>query len=279
MSRFRSQERLCSLWSRQTGFVSRAVGIDCRYGSPSRGRTGAGGGACSEGLLAGQLLILQLVIVLVVLVAVAASVAQAQASFREVQGRQVIAAAEGRRPTPPSSTCSTRPSGCRWRPSSTATATRRTRGYVAGTDRRILTATDPTQVGRLLDLHGSDVLRGRGWEAVVTEGGIGSVVAHAPVMATGRPRLARREGDRRRRGRRQHPGLLAEPGGRRAQPAHLPGRGQPPRRGRLAAAGPAGEAADARPGAEGRSPGWPSTGTRCSTGSRKASSASTPSTA
>ena len=54
---------------------------------------------------------------------------------------------------------------------------------IADTDRRILTATDPTQVGRLLDLHGSDVLRGRGWEAVVTEGGVGSVLAHAPVMA------------------------------------------------------------------------------------------------
>ena len=79
------------------------------------------------------------------------------------------------------------------------------RAVVAGTDRRILTATDPTQVGRLLDLHGSDVLRGRGWEAVVTEGGVGSVVAHAPVMAT--RTIPDREGDRRRRGRRQHPGL------------------------------------------------------------------------
>jgi two-component system, CitB family, sensor kinase len=54
---------------------------------------------------------------------------------------------------------------------------------VAGTDRRILAATDPAQVGRPLDLHGSDVLRGRAWVAVVSEGGVGSVVAHAPVMA------------------------------------------------------------------------------------------------
>jgi two-component system CitB family sensor kinase len=45
--------------------------------------------------LAGQLLILQLGIVLVILPAVAAvSIAQSQASFREVQGRRVIAAAE-----------------------------------------------------------------------------------------------------------------------------------------------------------------------------------------
>jgi two-component system, CitB family, sensor kinase len=43
--------------------------------------------------LAGQLLVLQLVIVLVAVAAV--SGAQARASFREVQGRRVIAAAEG----------------------------------------------------------------------------------------------------------------------------------------------------------------------------------------
>ena len=123
-----------------------------------------------EGLLAGQLLILQLVIVLVVLVAVAAvSVAQAQASFREVQGRQVIAAAEGAAANPTVRRHLLDPAQ---RVPLAAivdgTATRRTRRgpSIAGTDRRILTATDPTQVGRLLDLHGSDVLgagAGRRW--------------------------------------------------------------------------------------------------------------------
>ena len=51
--------------------------------------------------LAGQLLVLQLGIVLVVLVAVAAvSTAQAQASFREVQGRRVLSVAERAAATP-----------------------------------------------------------------------------------------------------------------------------------------------------------------------------------
>ena len=51
--------------------------------------------------LAGQLLILQLGIVLVVLVAVSAvSIAQAQASFREVQGRRIQSVAERAAATP-----------------------------------------------------------------------------------------------------------------------------------------------------------------------------------
>jgi sensor histidine kinase regulating citrate/malate metabolism len=137
--------------------------------------------------LAGQLLVLQLVIVLVVLVAVAAvSVAQAQASFREVQGRRVIAAAESAAANPTVRQHLLDPAqrvplaAIVDGPRDQADASY---AVVADTDRRILTATDPTQVGRLLDLHGSDVLRGRAWEGVVTEGGIRSVVAHAPVMA------------------------------------------------------------------------------------------------
>ena len=136
--------------------------------------------------LAGQLLVLQLVIVLVVLVAVAAvSVAQAQASFREVQGRRMMAAAERAAATGLVRDHLLDPD---WRIPLAATVD----GYrgpanasfaiVAGADRRVLAATDPTQVGRLLDLHGSDVLQGRAWEAVVTEGGVRSVVAHAPVL-------------------------------------------------------------------------------------------------
>jgi two-component system CitB family sensor kinase len=137
--------------------------------------------------LAGQLLVLQLVIVLVVLVAVAAvSVAQAQASFREVQGRQVIAAAEQAAANPivrkhlldPAQRAPLAAIVDGYRDQEDASW-----AVVAGTDRRVLTATDPAQVDHLLDLHGSDVLRGRGWEAVVSESGIGSVVAHAPVMA------------------------------------------------------------------------------------------------
>jgi two-component system, CitB family, sensor kinase len=136
--------------------------------------------------LAGQLLMLQLVIVLVVLVAVAAvSVAEAQAGFREVQGRRVNTAAER----------------------AAATATVRERlpdpaaqiqlsalldGYrdqadasyalVAGMDGEVVASSDPGQIGRRVPLHGSNVLQGRAWEGVATEGGVRSVVAHAPVF-------------------------------------------------------------------------------------------------
>ena len=143
--------------------------------------------------LAGQLLVLQLVIVLVVLVAVAAvSVAQAQASFREVQGRQVITAAERAAANPTVREHLLDPA--QRVPVAAIVDGNRAQAdasyaVVAGTDRRILTATDPAQVGRLLDLHGSDVLRGRGWDGLVTEGGVGSVVAHAPVMAEDDPEV------------------------------------------------------------------------------------------
>jgi two-component system, CitB family, sensor kinase len=136
--------------------------------------------------LAGQLLILQLVIVLVVLVTVAAvSIPQAQASFREVQGRRVIAAAERA-----AATASIR----EHLPEQSLRASQAAivDGYrdqadasyalVAGRDRKILAASDPSLVGRLVDLHGSNVLQGRAWEGVVTERGVRSVVAHAPVL-------------------------------------------------------------------------------------------------
>jgi two-component system, CitB family, sensor kinase len=118
--------------------------------------------------LAGQLLILQLGIVLVVLVAVSAvSVAQAQASFREVQGRRILSVAE--RAAASDIVRKNLPDPA-WRNRIAAVVD----GYrgesvadhalVAGTDRRVLASTDPSQVGRILDLRGSNLLQGRAWE-------------------------------------------------------------------------------------------------------------------
>ena len=136
--------------------------------------------------LAGQLLILQLGIVLVVLIAASAvSVAQAQASFREVQGRRVLSVAER---AAASDIVRENLADPAWRNPIAAVVD----GYrdesvadyamVAGVDRRVLASTDPSQIGRLLDLHGSNVLQGRAWEGVVTEDGVRSVAAHAPVL-------------------------------------------------------------------------------------------------
>jgi two-component system CitB family sensor kinase len=136
--------------------------------------------------LAGQLLILQLGIVLVVAVPVAAvSIAQAQASFREVQGRRVIAAAERAAATGSVRDNLLDPA---WRAPLAAIVD----GYrdladasdamIVGSDRRIVASPDRSRVGQLVDLHGSNVLQGRAWEGVVSEGGVRSVVAHAPVL-------------------------------------------------------------------------------------------------
>jgi two-component system, CitB family, sensor kinase len=136
--------------------------------------------------LAGQLLILQLGIVLVVLVAVAAvSIAQAQASFRQVQGRRVESAAERAAATPLITQHLHNPA---WRAALAAIVDRyreeadASYALVAGTDRRILAASDPGRVGRLVELHDSNVLQGRAWEGVVTEDGVRSVVAHVPIL-------------------------------------------------------------------------------------------------
>jgi two-component system CitB family sensor kinase len=136
--------------------------------------------------LAGQLLALQLLIVLVVAVAVGAvSLAEAQASFREVQGRRVLSVAETAAATDsvrlglqaPDRRGALAPSVESFRDLSGASYV-----VIAGTDRAILAATDPSQVGGVLDLHDSRVLQGRAWEGVVTDRGVTSVVAHVPVL-------------------------------------------------------------------------------------------------
>jgi two-component system, CitB family, sensor kinase len=136
--------------------------------------------------LAGQLLILQLGIVLVVLVAVSAvSFAQAQASFREVQGRRVLSVANRAAATPlvtdhlldPARRTALAATIDSYRAQADASY-----ALVAGTDRRILASSDRDEAGRLVDLHSSNVLQGRAWEGVVTEDGIRSVVAHVPVL-------------------------------------------------------------------------------------------------
>jgi sensor histidine kinase regulating citrate/malate metabolism len=136
--------------------------------------------------LAGELLILQLGIVLVVLVAVSAvSIAQAQASFREVQGRRIQSVAERAAATPlvtdhlldPTQRRALAASIDGYRELADASY-----AVVAGTDRRVLASSEPDQDSRFVDLHGSNVLQGRAWEGVVAENGVRSVVAHVPVL-------------------------------------------------------------------------------------------------
>jgi two-component system CitB family sensor kinase len=136
--------------------------------------------------LAGQLLILQLVIIVMVLVAVAGvSFAQAQASFRKVEGRRFLSIAET---TAARSTVrhALEHPDARGVLAPIAEDTQALIGasyvLIAGADGTILAATDPDRVRRRIDLDGSTVLEGRAWEGVVTEAGVSSVVAHAPVI-------------------------------------------------------------------------------------------------
>ncbi|HEV8650889.1 MAG TPA: ATP-binding protein [Actinomycetes bacterium] len=148
--------------------------------------------------LAGQLLALQLIIVLVVLVVVAAvSLAQAQASFRRVEGRRVLSVAETAAATNLVRDGLTDP--VRRGPLATVVEGFRDLSeasyvVIAGNDGRIVSSTDPGQVGRALRLHGSDVLQGRAWEGVVTDHGVTAVVAHVPVISHERRTLGRTVG-------------------------------------------------------------------------------------
>ncbi|HEV3498133.1 MAG TPA: ATP-binding protein, partial [Actinomycetes bacterium] len=113
------------------------------------------------------------------------SVAQAQASFREVQGHRVSAAAE-RAAATESVREHLRDVARRDALAAIVDGYREhadaSYALLVGKNRRVLTATDPGQVGRPADLHGSNVLQGRAWEGVVTEDGVRSLVAHAPVL-------------------------------------------------------------------------------------------------
>jgi two-component system, CitB family, sensor kinase len=136
--------------------------------------------------LAGQLLILQLGIVLVVLVAVSAvSVAQGQASFREVQGRRLMSVAERAAATPfvtANLLDPARGAGLAAILDSYRELAGASWALAADTDRRVLAASDPSQVGQPANLDASNVLQGRAWEGVITQDGVRAVVAHAPVL-------------------------------------------------------------------------------------------------
>ena len=224
--------------------------------------------------LAGQLLALQVVIICVVLVGVTAvTVAQSTSAPRRSR-------AAGRRPSrrPWPTRRALRDAVDRGTLAYIRVAAETTRNnsgsasvVVARPDRKVLASADPERAAPALRHRRQHRPRaGRGWVGERQVDGTPAAVAMAPIL-TG-PRRDRR------RLRRGHPALsrvLDGLRGRGAEPAHLPGPGQRDRHRRLAAGGPAGEAADARPGAGARSPAWSSTATRCCTASARASSGST----
>jgi sensor histidine kinase regulating citrate/malate metabolism len=138
--------------------------------------------------LAAQFLALQLVIVLLVLVAVAGvSLAQSAQEFRDVEGRRARDIAEQ-----VAATNIVRDGvSDRRLVDALAAHVEQVRAFsadshvtIATSNRRVVASTDPGAIGNLLALHGSTVLNGTSWTGTVTDDGVRSVAAYAPVLST-----------------------------------------------------------------------------------------------
>ncbi len=194
--------------------------------------------------LAGQYLVLQLLIVLAVLVAVVAiSLAQSAAAFERIEGRRALSAAEalGNNPTVRALLPAAEPRGGSALPAvaeSVRTVSGSSQVALARLDRTVVASSDPGLLGQSA---GTGREPGDGGPGLDRRGG------RQRRPGTVRPRPGpgrRRKNDRHRLHQPELPVHLGAAGRRRAQPAHVPGRGQRAGRGRLAAAGPPRQAAD-----------------------------------
>ncbi|MBB4933822.1 sensor histidine kinase regulating citrate/malate metabolism [Lipingzhangella halophila] len=136
--------------------------------------------------LAGQFLALQLAIVVAVLLAVVGvSVAQADARFRQVEGQAMLAVAESAASmdavraglAAPEQQGILQPTAESLRSLSEAEHL-----IITGTDRRMLSSTDPREIGREMDFGESSVLSGSTWIGVVRIGEERVLAAHVPVI-------------------------------------------------------------------------------------------------
>ena len=137
--------------------------------------------------LAGSFLVLQLAVVaLVLLVAAIVSVRQAQAQFRSYAAERILGAAESlasnplvreRGPTPTAATDLAPVAESVRIQSGSSTV------LLAGLDRRIVAASDPTLVGTQLTLPDESVWAGRSWGGDATLAGQELIAAVAPVYA------------------------------------------------------------------------------------------------
>ncbi|HVH24195.1 MAG TPA: ATP-binding protein [Pseudonocardia sp.] len=145
--------------------------------------------------LAGTFLVLQLAVVaLVLLVAAIVSVRQAQAQFRGYAAERILGAAESLATNPlvrerlpePTATTDLAPVAESVRIQSGASTV-----LLAGLDRRIIAASDPTLVGAPLALPDDTVWSGRSWGGDAVLAGQQLIAAAAPVYAAtgGGPRL------------------------------------------------------------------------------------------
>ncbi|MET8978863.1 ATP-binding protein [Streptomyces sp. NPDC004539] len=134
--------------------------------------------------LAGEMLVLQMAIVVVVLLAVAAiSLSQSEATFHRVEGRRVGALAEQLAANPLVRSRLARPApeeALAPLVHSTQAQSGVTSVTVADAGGRVVAATNPTLVGRMLPLGAA---AGRGWSGSLTLDGSRELVAQVPVLA------------------------------------------------------------------------------------------------
>lgn len=137
--------------------------------------------------LAGKFLVLQLVVVaLVLLVAAVVSVRQAQAQFRGYATERILGAAENLASNPlvrDRARSSTAAGDLAPVAESVRTQSGATTVLLAGLDRRIVAAGDPTLVGTELVLPDDTVWSGRSWGGDATLDGQQLIAAVAPVYA------------------------------------------------------------------------------------------------
>lgn len=135
--------------------------------------------------LAGQFLVFQLVVVAIVLVAVAAvSVTQSTKEFRDVRGQRMIAVAENLASTPivrerfadPSAAQTLAPDVDR------AVALSGARlAEIAGPHGVVHVSTDPSRIGRTLDLRDSGAPQGRAWFGDLDVDGLHCLAGQVPI--------------------------------------------------------------------------------------------------
>ena len=139
--------------------------------------------------LAGQFLVFQLLVVAIVLIAVAAvSVAQSTREFREVRGARMIAVAENMASTPVVrdryADPFPEPPRC-WRPRSTVRVSLSGAGLaeIIGPGGTVRVSSDPSRIGRQVDMGPTRADEGRAWFGDLTIDGVHSLVGEVPILA------------------------------------------------------------------------------------------------
>jgi two-component system, CitB family, sensor kinase len=137
--------------------------------------------------LAGQFLVFQLVVVAIVLIAVAAvSVTQSTREFREVRGARMIAVAENMASTPVVRDRYADPGASKVLAPEVDRAVALSGAGLAeiiGPDGQVRVSSDPSRIGRQVDMEPTLADDGRAWFGDLTIDGVHSLVGEVPILS------------------------------------------------------------------------------------------------